>query len=245
MKIILTESQFKKLILKEDTEELITIEGIFNNSIVNGIKIKYSPHAKCIGFVEGIEKKYNGKKVNVVGFTKNNQQPTKDNPLVVNPFNGIQIISTVVGGPRKMTIDDEDVSVIKMVNSQLIRRMEDLTMGRINSYDELFFNMKRLVMRVVDMIKQDFSKNKELTFHKKRLINYIQRTMENHPQFRKSLSRNNMGRLMGIIKQELRTFKGTEDVVMNSNVDTDKDGIPNRLYIDDDNDGVMDPNDID
>ena len=38
--------------------------------------------------------------------------------------------------------------------------------------------------------------------------------MENHPQFRKSLSRNNMGRLMGIIKQELRTFKGTEDVVM-------------------------------
>jgi len=264
MKIILTESQFKKLILKEDTEELITIEGIFYNSIVvdtekelphNGIKIKFSPHAKYIGFVEGIEKKYNGKKVNVVGFTDNNQQPTKDNPLIVNPFNGIQIISTVPEGPWKMNSDDGDRSVRRMVSSQLIRKMEDLTMGRINSYDELFFNMKRLVMKVVDMIKRDFSKNKELTFNKKSLINYIQRTMENHPQFRKSLSRNNMGRLMGIIKQELRTFKGTEDVVMNSNplrsslqkvgVDTDKDGIPNRLDIDDDNDGVMDPNDID
>ena len=142
--------------------------------------------------------------------------------------------------------NEQDSMVRKMVNSQLIRRIEDLTVrGRINSYDELFFDIKRTVMRVIDMIKQDFSKNKELSFNKKSLINYIWRTMENHSQIRKSLGRNQMGRLMDIIKQELRTFKGIEDIVMNSNRDTDKDGIPNRLDIDDDNDGVLDPNDTD
>ena len=100
-------------------------------------------------------------------------------------------------------------------------------------------------MRVINIIIQDFSKNNELTFNKKSLINHISRSMENHPQIRKYVSRNNMGRLMDIIKQELRNLKGTEDIVMNFNVDTDKDGIPNRLDIDDDNDGVLDPNDID
>jgi hypothetical protein len=67
--------------------------------------------------------------------------------------------------------------------------------------------------------------------------------MENNPQIRKSIGRNQMGRLIDMIKQELRGFNGIEDVVMNSNVDTDNDGIPNRLDIDDDNDGVLDPND--
>ena len=146
----------------------------------------------------------------------------------------------------KENTEEEQLMIVKrIINTQLIRKIEDLILRGINSYDDLLYEMKRVVMRVINIIIQDFSKNNELTFNKKSLINHISRTMENHPQIRKYVSRNNMGRLMDIIKQELRNLKGTEDIVMNSNVDTDKDGIPNRLDIDDDNDGVLDPNDID
>lgn len=140
--------------------------------------------------------------------------------------------------------NDQDMMVRKMVNSQLIRGIVDLTgRGRINSYDELFHNIKKMVIKLIDMIKKDFSEGEKLTFNKKGLINHIGRSMENNPQIIKSIGRNQIGRLIGMIKQELRGFDGIEDVVMNSNVDTDNDGIPNRLDIDDDNNGVLDPND--
>lgn len=120
--------------------------------------------------------------------------------------------------------NDQDMMVRKMVNSQLIRGIVDITgRGRINSYDELFLNIKRMVMKLIDMIKKDFSKGKKLTFNKKGLINHIGRSMENNPQIIKSIGRNQVGRLIDMIKQELRGFDGIEDVVMRDMGSVDKD----------------------
>lgn len=115
--------------------------------------------------------------------------------------------------------NDQDMMVRKMVNSQLIRRIEDLTRrGNINSYDELYSDIKRVIMKVIDMIKKDFSKDKELTFNKKGLIKHIGKSMENNPQIIKSMNRSRMGRFIDIIKQELRGFNGIEDRSVNTDV---------------------------
>ena len=115
--------------------------------------------------------------------------------------------------------NDQDMMVRKMVNSQLIRRIEDLTRrGKINSYDELYSDIKRVIMKVIDMIKKDFSKDKELTFNKKGLIKHIGKSMENNPQIRKSMNRSRMDRFIDIIKQELRGFNGIEDRAVNTDV---------------------------
>tara|TARA_R110002020_G_C15747362_1_gene725742 strand:+ start:26 stop:493 length:468 start_codon:yes stop_codon:yes gene_type:complete len=139
--------------------------------------------------------------------------------------------------------NEQDIKAKQIVNRNLIHRLEELTgRGRINSYDELFFDIKRTVMKLISIIKDEFSVNSnELSIDKKMLLNYIERSLSNNQSIYRSIGRNQVGRLLNIINQELNRFKGTEE---KSN-DTDKDGIPNRLDIDDDNDGVLDPNDTD
>jgi len=246
-KVRLTESDLRRIVKrviteqKTNTDKLFTITGIFSThpdkllTNIGGkdtyIKLRLNiMRDKCMDCT--LPK---GKEITVRGYTENGAPPSSSNELVVDE-SGFSRGSNNGG--------EQDMIVKRMINSQLIRKIEDLIRG-INSYDELLYNIKRVVMRVINIIIRDFSKNNVLTFNKKSLINHISRSMENHPQIRKYVSRNNMGRLMDIIKQELHPLKGTEDIVMNSNVDTDNDGIPNRLDIDDDNDGVMDPNDID
>ena len=139
--------------------------------------------------------------------------------------------------------NEQDIKAKQIVNRNLIHRLEELTgRGRINSYDELFFDIKRTVMKLISIIKDEFSVNSnELSIDKKMLLNYIERSLSNNQSIYRSIGRNQVGRLLNIINQELNRFKGTED----KSDDTDKDGIPNRLDIDDDNDGVLDPNDTD
>lgn len=133
--------------------------------------------------------------------------------------------------------NDQDMMVRKMVNSQLIRGIVDLTgRGRINSYDELFHNIKKMVMKLIGMIKQDFSEGEKLTFNKKGLINHIGKSMENNPQIIKSIGRNQIGRLIGMIKQELRGFDGIEDVVANFDKEKVTDDLANKTTI---KDGVV------
>tara|TARA_B100001758_G_C17907615_1_gene351953 strand:- start:31 stop:504 length:474 start_codon:yes stop_codon:yes gene_type:complete len=129
----------------------------------------------------------------------------------------------------------------KIVNNNLLRRLED-QINHIRSYDELFYEMKRTVMKFISMIKDEFSvSSNELSIDVKELLKYIKRTIDNNRLINKGIGRNKVGQLLNIITQELNRFKS---IVSQSN-DSDNDGIPNRLDIDDDNDGVLDPNDTD
>ena len=137
--------------------------------------------------------------------------------------------------------DREYIHAIKIVNINLLRRLED-QIQHSRSYNELFFEMKRTVMKFISMIKNEFSvSSKELSIDIKELLKYIKISLDNNRILNKGIGRNKIGQLLNIITQELNRFKSVES----PSKDTDNDGIPNRLDIDDDNDGVLDPNDTD
>ena len=135
--------------------------------------------------------------------------------------------------------DARQSSAKKIVNYSLLRRLED-QIHRSRSHNELFFELKRTVMKFISIIKNDFLvSSNELSIDIKELLKYIRRSLDNNRIINQGIGRNKIGQLYRIIEQELNRFKSMES---QSN-DSDNDGIPNRLDIDDDNDGVLDPND--
>ena len=135
--------------------------------------------------------------------------------------------------------DVRQSSAKKIVNNSLLRRLED-QIHRSRSHNELFYELKRTVMKFISIIKNDFSvSSNELSIDIKELLKYIRRSLDNNRIINQGIGRNKIGQLYSIIEQELNRFKSMES---QSN-DSDNDGIPNRLDIDDDNDGVLDPND--
>ena len=114
--------------------------------------------------------------------------------------------------------------------------------GRLEDDIKRGGDTRRTVNRFIDIIKKEFSVNPtELSINKKTLLSDIENEASNSRILYRGLTRQGIGKIISIIGSELNKFKSLED---KSN-DTDKDGIPNRLDIDDDNDGVLDPNDTD
>ena len=135
--------------------------------------------------------------------------------------------------------NEQFIHAKKIVNSNLLRRIEE-QIKYSRSHNELFYELKRTVMKFISIIKNDFSvSSNELSIDIKELLKYIRRSLDNNRIFNQGIGRNKIGQLYSIIEQELGRFKSVES---QSN-DSDNDGIPNRLDIDDDNDGVLDPND--
>ena len=147
--------------------------------------------------------------------------------------------------------DVRQSSAKKIVNNSLLRRLEE-QIKHSRSHNELFYELKRTVMKFISIIKNDFSvSSNELSIDIKELLKYIRRSLDNNRIINQGIGRNKIGQLYSIMEQELKRMKGIDihDMIdkhnsgVSKSMDTDNDGIPNRLDIDDDNDGVLDPND--